>query len=557
MDNKIIIIGGLSAGPSAAAKARRENENAEIILFEKSSNISYATCGIPYALSGVIPSRDKLLIVEADLLRDRFNIDVKLGEEVIDINPENKSIKTFKGNYNYDKLVFATGARPNVPPIKNINVATNWSTCRSLGDFDKIMKEGLLESVNKITIMGSGLIGIEVAENIKELGKEVTVIEGVDQILPMWQPKFSYFAQKELEKKGIKVVKSSFVTEFIVDENNKATQLITTKGETIDTDFIIVSTGIKPNTELLTAKGAKTLGNGALLVNEKMETSLPDIYAAGDNASIKNTQTGLHDYLPLGTHSNKGGRTAGANAAGGNEIFRGGNKTAIIKIFDYTLARTGLNAKELTKLGKTFNTNLIVAGSTPSYYPGQKDMIIELYYSPEDNTIYGAEMFGEVGVDKRIDVLSTAIYANLKMEDLPQLDLAYAPPYSPAKDPLIVNGFVTSNKLNEEYSEISVEELTKKLDNREDLQIIDVRTFKERDRLGFIENSILIELDELRYNLDKLDKEKETIIYCAKGMRGYLASRILRHNNFKQVKNLSGGFKVWEMSRILQLVMTV
>lgn len=547
MKKRIIIIGALSAGPSAAAKARRENEEAEILLFEKSSHISYATCGIPYALSGVIPSREKLLVVEADALRTRFKIDVRLDEEVIDINPEAKTVSTPKGSYSYDKLVFTTGARPVIPPIKNIEKVSNVSTCRSLKDFDKIMKEGLLESVKKITVLGSGLIGVEVAENLRKLGKEITLIEGNSEILSMWQPKFSGFAKQELQNNGIAVVSGAFVESF-ENEESQAKQLQLSNGETIATDYVIISAGIKPNTELLVSKGIKTLENGAILVNEKMETSIPDIYAAGDNASIINRQTGQHDYLPLGTHSNKGGRAAGANAAGGNEVFNGGNKTAIIKIFNYTLARTGLNPKELDKLGYDYKTNLIVAGSTPGYYPGQKDMLVEIYFNPHDYTIYGAEAYGEVGVDKRIDVLSTAIYANLKMTDLPQLDLAYAPPFSPAKDPIVVNGFVTSNVVNATYNEISVEALQELLKQEAPLQILDVRTQKEIENLGKItNNAIAIDVNHLRDNLGKLDKNKPTIVYCAKGMRGYLATRILNHNHFNNVKNLSGGFKVWEL----------
>ncbi len=546
MKKRIIIIGGLSAGPSAAAKARRENEDVEIILFEKSVNISYATCGIPYALSGKIPSRDNLIVVEAELLRTRFNIDVRLDEEVTDINPVTQEVTTLKGTYKYDSLVFATGARPNVPPIKNIDKGNNWSTCRSLGDFDKIMKEGLLEENKKVTILGSGLIGVEVAENIRELGKEVTLIEGVDQILPMWQPKFSHFAQVELENKGIRVVKGSFVSEFITKEGD-IQQLVIGNGEIIDTDFVIISTGIKPNTELLTSKGAKAIRNGALIVNERMETSLPNIYAAGDNASIMNTQTKEHDYLPLGTHSNKGGRTAGANAAGGSELFSGGNKTAIIKIFDFTLARTGLNPKTLDLQGWEYKTSLIVAGATPGYYPGQKDMFIEIYFNPNDYTIYGAEIFGEVGVDKRIDVLSTAIFAKLKMTDLPQLDLAYAPPYSGAKDPVVVNGLVTSNYINGYYEEISVEELDNLLYSDYNVQIVDVRSAEEVLKMGMIKGAKNIDLDKLRENLEQLDKEMETIVYCMRGLRGYLALRILQHAGFTNVKNLAGGFITWEM----------
>lgn len=544
--SKIIIVGGLSAGPSAAAKARRENENAEIIVFEKSSNISYATCGIPYALSGVIQSRDKLIVVEANLLRERFKIDVRLNEEVIDINPDTKEVITPKGSYTYDRLIFTTGARPSIPPITNIDKTTNWSTCRSLADFDKIMNVGLLNSIENITILGAGLIGVEVAENIRKLGKNVTLIEGSDQILPMWQPKFSKMAQHGIESMGINVVTGLYAKAF-ERIGDTITHVNLGNGKRIKSDFVIISTGIIPNTELLASKGAKTFTNGALIVDEKMQTSIPNIYAAGDNVSVKNMQTDEYDYFPLGTHSNKEGRTAGANAAGGNEIFKGAYKTAIIKIFNSTLARTGLNVKELDKLGWDYGVNLIVTGATPGYYPGQKDIIIEIYYDKKDKTIYGAEIFGEVGVDKRIDVLSTAIYAKLKITDLQHLDLAYAPPYSPAKDPVVVNGFVSSNVFNNNYSEISVEELILEINANKDIQIIDVRSETEYQNEGGIKNAININLHDLREKHTILDKHKDTVIYCAKGMRGYLATRILNQNGFTKVKNLSGGFKVWNM----------
>lgn len=535
----------MSAGPSAAAKARRENEDAEIIVFEKSPNISYATCGIPYALSGTIPSRDRLLVVEANLLRERFNIDVRLNEEVIDVNPETKEVMTTSGTFSYDSLIFTTGARPVIPPIVNIEKTSNWSTVRSLADFDKIMKVGLLDSVQNITVLGSGLIGVEVAENIRELGKNVTLIEGNDQILPMWQPKFSKMAQNELETNGINVITGCYARGFI-KEGDQLTHVDLGNDHLVESDFVIISTGIKPNTELLAQKGAETFVNGALLVNEKMQTSLKDIYAAGDNVSVKNLQTGEYDYFPLGTHSNKEGRAAGANAAGGDVIFKGAYRTAIIKIFNFTLARTGLNGKALDKLGWDYSTNLIIAGATPGYYPGQKDVIIEIYYNKEDHTIYGAEIFGEVGVDKRIDVLSTAIYGKLKMTDLQHIDLAYAPPFSPAKDPVIVNGFVSSNVLNDNYTEISVEELTAVLHAKKEIQILDVRTEKEF-LAGPIEGAINISLHDLREQLINLDKDKETIVYCAKGMRGYLAIRILDQNGFTNIKNLSGGHKIWNM----------
>ncbi len=546
---RIIVIGGLSAGPSAAAKARRENEDAEILMFEKSSNISYATCGIPYALSGVINSRKKLIVVESELLKKRFNIDMHLDEEVLEIFPEEHEIVTSKGRYKYDKLVYAAGAHTFIPPITNLYNAGNWSPCRSLEDYDKLMKEAVAQDAKHVTVMGAGLIGVEVAENLKELGKEVTLIEGSSQVLPMWQPKFSHFAKTTLQQNGIEVITDTFVKEVKV-EDGKITAVKVSDDKWVNTDFMVMSVGIRPNTALLTDKGAEAIGNGALMVNERMETSLTDIYAAGDCVSIKNIQTGDYDYLPLGTHSNKAGRAAGVNAAGGEEVFEGGYKTAIVKVFENTLARTGMNPKFMDANNIEYKTNLILAGATPGYYPDQKEMVIETYYAPNDGTILGCEIFGEHGVDKRIDVMSTAIYAKLKMTDLPRLDLAYAPPFSPAKDPVVVSGFVSGNAIKSGYQEISAEELRDVIVNNkeEDYNLIDVRTPGEIEAQGKIGSAINIPVDELRNRIEELnglDKNKPTYIYCAKGLRGYLSYLILRAAGFGNMYNLSGGYKIW------------
>lgn len=546
---RIIIIGGLSAGPSAAAKARRENENAEILLFEKGANISYATCGMPYAFSGVIENRSDLIVVDEALMKNRFNIDVKVNEEIINIDTENKIVYSSKSDYSYDKLVFTTGAKSVVPPIKNINLATNWSTCRSMVDFDKIMKEGLASSSKHITIIGAGLIGVEVAENLSEAGKRVTLIEGENQILTMWQKKFGKFAETILKNKGIKVLTSSIVSEFKLGENGKIVAIKIDGKPTIKTDFVIVSVGIKPNTDLLISKGAEHIKNGALKVNEKMETSLKDVYAAGDNVSIKNLQTNEFDYFPLGTHSNKGGRAAGANAAGKNIIFKGAYKTAIVKVFEYTLARTGLNPKYLLENNIPFKTVLTVAGSTPSYYPNQKDLFTEIYYNSETEEILGAELFGEVGVDKRADVLSTAIYAKLKIKDLSQLDLAYAPPFSPAKDPVVVTSFVAENMLEGNGEQISVEDLDVFLEetNPNDFLLIDTRTVEEFEA-GTIPNAVNIPLDEIRNYISFIKNEnKPIIIFCRRGLRAYLAELILRHHGITNTLNVAGGIKLWQM----------
>lgn len=546
---RIIIIGGLSAGPSAAAKARRENENAEIILFEKGENISYATCGMPYAFSGIIENRSDLIVVKPDLMRTRFNIDVKMNEEIVSIDTDSKIVYSDKGVYSYDKLVFATGAKSIVPPIKNIKKATNWSTCRSMADFDKITKEGLTSTSKHITIIGAGLIGVEVAENLREAGKEVTLIEGADQILTMWNPKFATFAETVLKNNGIEVITSGIVSEFELDEKGKIAGIVIAGHEVVKTDFVILSVGIMPNTDLLVKLGAEHIKNGALKVNERMETSIKDVYAAGDNVSIKNLQTNEFDYFPLGTHSNKGGRAAGANAAGKNIVFKGAYKTAIVKVFDYTLARTGLNPKALTELAIPFETVLTIAGSTPSYYPGQKDLITEIYYNPINEEILGAEFFGEVGVDKRVDVLSTAIYAKLKISDLSQLDLAYAPPFSPAKDPVVVTGFVAENMLDDKAIQMSVEELEVYLEktNPNEFLLLDVRTVKEFEE-GTIKHAVNIPLDEIRNNIDFIkNQNKPIILFCRRGLRGYLAELILKHHHIKDMVNVAGGITVWKM----------
>ncbi|WP_338356753.1 FAD-dependent oxidoreductase [Yeosuana marina] len=546
---KIIVIGGLSAGPSAAAKARRENEQAEIMLFEKGANISYATCGMPYAFSGVIESRDQLMVVKPELLQNRFNIDVHLNEEIVKIDTKNKVVYSNISDYEYDKLIFATGASSIVPPIGNIKLANNWSTCRSMFDFDKITKEGLTEESKHITVIGAGLIGVEVAENLKEAGKKVTLIEGSTHVLNMWQQKFGNFAANVLTSEGIEVLTESLVSKFDIDENGKIKAVVTKEGRQIPTDFVILSVGIKPNTDLLIQEGAETIGNGALKVNEFMETSLKDVYAAGDNVSIKNLQTNEFDYFPLGTHSNKAGRAAGANAVGRNISFKGAYKTAIVKVFDYTLARTGMNATTLTEKGIAFKTVLSVAGSTPGYYPGQKDLITEIYYNPKTEEILGAELFGEVGVDKRVDVLSTAIYAKLKITDLAQLDLAYAPPFSPAKDPVVVTSYVTENILNNRSEQISVEDLEAFINNhsKEDYLLIDSRTVDEYEK-GTIPGAINYPLDQIRKQVDFIkSQDKKVVIFCQKGLRGYLAELILRNNGVTNVLNVAGGFKIWQM----------
>jgi len=546
MRETIIIVGGLSAGPSAAAKARRVNENVKILLFEKTEYISYATCGIPYSLSGTIKKRDKLLVVKPELLRDRFGIDVHLNEPVVDILPDQHKIITSKGEYKYTKLIYAAGASPFVPPIKNLDQAENWTNCRTIEEYDKIVKDKVLTEKKNITVLGAGLIGVEVAENLNKIGKKVTIVELAPTVLSPWDSKFGNLAENVLTDNGIDVYANTTVDDLKVEDGH-IVEVRLSNGDMIPSDYLLMGIGGRPNTSMLASKGAETIRNGAIKVNAKMETNLPDIYAAGDCASIMNIQSGEHDYFPMGTHANKGGRAAGANAAGGEEHFKGAYRTAIVKVFDYTLARTGMNPRALKMMNQDFESTLIVAPSTPGFYPNSKDMIMEIYYNSNTREILGAEIFGEKGIDKRIDVLSTAILGKLTVDDLPNLDLAYAPPFSPAKDPVIVAGFVSGNKDKNKFQEIAADDLSNILrsENKDKYQIIDVRAPIELERQGIIESAINLELDQLRNNLDGLDKEKPTIVYCARGIRGYVAVMILENKGFKKLYNLGGGFITW------------
>ncbi|MBB6463783.1 FAD-dependent oxidoreductase [Flammeovirga kamogawensis] len=544
MENRkrIIIIGGLSAGPSAAAKARRTDENAEIILFEKTANISYATCGIPYAFSGKIKDRNKLLVVKPELLRKRFNIDVHLEEPVINIDPDNHTVTTFKGEYAYDKLVYATGGSAITPPLNGLEQFENWAHAKTIEDFDRIVKSNALENANNITIIGAGLIGLETAENLVQIGKKVTIVELGKHILGPWDNKFATMGEKVLEDNGLRLELGKKGEKIEKDGT-----LLLNDGTSIPTDYLIMSIGVKPITEMLTSKGAKALPNGALIVNSKMETNLPDIYAAGDCASIPNVVTNSEGWFPMGTHSNKGGRVAGANAVGANEHFPGGYGTAIMEMFDHTIARTGAGPKILERENIPFESTFIIANSHPGFYPGGKDMFIEIYYTPETHVILGAELFGEKGVDKRTDVLATAIYAKLTIEDLPNLDLAYAPPFSPAKDPVIVAGFVAQNSQKGLYKEVNVAVAKEVFNTDKEITILDVRNPQELENTGIIhENALNIPLDTLRDNLEQIPTSKPIYITCAKGLRGYLASLILAHNGFKNLHNIAGGFTAWK-----------
>jgi rhodanese-related sulfurtransferase len=366
-------------------------------------------------------------------------------------------------------------------------------------------------------------------------------------VLPPWDADFGILARGALQSGGVEV-KTGVLVKQVRRVGERITGVVLPDGSILETQYLILSVGIRPNTALLTAHRAKALKNGALIVDERMQTSLPGIYAAGDCAAIRNHQTGEADWFPLGTHSNKAGRVAGENAIGGSARYGGAYGTAIVKIFKMTLARTGLNARRAKALGIAAKQTWISAGATPSYYPDSKPLSLCLTWSPETGKLLGAEIAGEAGADKRIDVLATAVYAGLTVEQLGDLDLAYAPPFSPAKDPIIVAAYGAVNHRQGLVEPILPMELSARISaGIGDAVLLDVRGQAEVARAGVIPGARWMELDKLRDTMSGLDPKRETIVYCAKGLRGYLAGRILSQNGFAKVRNLAGGFDQWKL----------
>ncbi|MCF8009260.1 MAG: FAD-dependent oxidoreductase [Halanaerobiales bacterium] len=445
---KIVIIGGVAAGTSAAAKASRTNSEAEIVLFEKDKDISYAGCGLPYYISEVTPKRSRVVMNTPQDFEDKYGVDVKTEHEVLKIDKENKTItyknlqNDQKGTCQYDRLIITTGAKPIVPPIDGIQLE-NIHPLRSIQDADLIKEK--IKGKKRVSIIGAGLIGLEMAESFSELGLEVTVLELQDKILPPFDQSITKYVDQHLRDKGVNLILGDGVHSFKGEK--KVQKVMTSSGKKIDTDFVLLSLGVKPEVSL--AKEAKiSIGStGAIEVNERMETNIDDIYAAGDCAETINVLTDQRVWVPMGSTANKQGRVAGDNAAGGISCHLGVFQTAITKIFDFTVAMTGLNEKQAKNNGYDPLVVMITGSNHASYFPNFKKMKIRGVFDKNTHRIIGAQIEGEDRVDKRIDVISTAIYSELKAEDLFQIDLAYAPPHSTPKDPVAVLGMVAEKKM--------------------------------------------------------------------------------------------------------------
>ncbi len=447
---KILIVGGVAAGTSAAAKASRENPDAEIVLMERDTDISYAGCGLPYYISGVISSRKEIIANYPDEFAEKYGVDVRTGHEVTDINHENRSVKYTDlandvcSSEDYDKLVLATGASPVKPPIPGIDL-NNIFTLRKVKDAEIIKREAGNLKNNSVTIVGAGLVGLEMAEAFSRLDMEVTVVEQMEHVLPMLPAGLAEKLEEHLIDRGVELVLGDGVKKF--EGNEKVEKVITAAGKELDTDLVLVSVGIRPETELAEAAGVKLGAGGAVRVNERMETDRENIYACGDCAETVNLVTGEKIWAPLGSTANKQGRVAGACAAGGDARHRGVLKTGITKVFDFTCAATGLREEEATEAGFDPVSITIDVPNHAGYYPGADYFTLQGVFDRETGKILGAAGVGNDGVNKRVDVLASAVYSGNTADDLFQMDLAYAPPYSTPKDPVAVLGMVAGKKL--------------------------------------------------------------------------------------------------------------
>lgn len=447
---RIAVVGGVAAGTSAAAKARRVDSDAEIVLFDKGNDISYAGCGLPYYISGLIPEREQVVVNTADSFKEKYNVDVRLGHEVTEIDTminmlHYKNVDTGEeGVIGYDKLIISTGASPVKPPISGIDL-DNIFTLRTVDSADEIKKAVQKDQIKEVAIIGAGLIGLEMAESFSELGLKVKVIEMQPNVLPQFSGEMAEIVEEHLREKGVELILNDGVKEFLGGQ--KVEKVLTQSGREIRADMVLLSIGVKPEVTLAEKSGVELGKTGAIKVNNRMETNIKDIYAAGDCAESTDIVSGKPVWVPLGSTANKQGRVAGENAAGGNYEHKGIQKTGITKIFDLTAATTGLSEDEARESGFDPLTIKIKDSNHAGYYPGVSKLNIKGVFDKKSRRLIGAEIIGGEGSDKRIDVLSTAIYSELKAEDLFQIDLAYAPPYSSPKDSAAVLGMVAEKKL--------------------------------------------------------------------------------------------------------------
>jgi NADPH-dependent 2,4-dienoyl-CoA reductase/sulfur reductase-like enzyme/peroxiredoxin family protein/TusA-related sulfurtransferase/rhodanese-related sulfurtransferase len=547
MKKKVIIIGGVAGGASAAARLRRLDEECEIIMLERGEYISFANCGLPYYTGGIIKDRDRLLVQTEEGMEERFHIDVRTKTEVIAINRQAKTLEIQNENSkyteSYDYLILSPGAYPIVPRLEGAD-RKGLFTLRNMKDVDRI-KEALSGTTQgTAAVIGGGYVGIEMAENLKYIGMNVVLVEAADQILAPLDKEMSAMVERNIEDNGITVIKGDPLEGF---KGNDGQKVVLKSGKSFSADIVILAIGVRPETELALKAGLDIGKRGGISVDSHMRTSDPYIFAVGDAVEVKNLITGDESLFALAGPANKQGRIAADNIAGRDAEYDGALGTSILKAFDLTAAATGSNEKLLIKNGIAYEKSYTHSGSHAGYYPGASMITLKLIFSKEDGRILGAQAVGRDGVDKRIDVLATAIKAGMTVYDLERLDLAYAPPYSSAKDPVNMAGYTAANILKGDVQVVHWNEIDA-LD-KEEYSILDVRTPVEYQG-GYIAGAVNIPVDVLRERLDEVPKDKNIAVYCKIGLRGYIACRILSQNGVKCF-NLSGGYDIYKAANYM------
>jgi len=542
---KVVVVGGVAGGASAAARLRRLDENAEIIILERGEYISYANCGLPYYIGEVIKKRGNLVVQSPEDMKKRFNLDVRILNEVKNIDIKKKQVDIYdiknKKNYkeSYDKLILSPGAFPIKPPIKGFD-APNVFTLKDIPDTLEIKQ--FIDNFNpkRAVVVGAGYIGMELAENLYARGTVVTIVELADQVLGPLDYEMATLVHQHLKEKGIEFYLNDQIKE-VEHQNNFSIVKLASGGE-IKTDLILIGIGVRPEIALAKKAGLEIGERGGIKVNSHLKTSDPDIFAVGDAVEIIDFISGKPTLIPLAGPANKQGRIVANNICGISDKYDGTQGTSILKVFDMTVAGTGNNEKLLKKYGISYEKSFTHSANHAGYYPGAIPLSIKLLFSPDNGRILGAQIVGYEGVDKRIDVLATAIRAGMTVHELEKLELAYAPPYSSAKDPVNMAGFVASNILKKDHAIIHWHDLKSRYN--ENALLIDVRT-PEEFSLGTIEGALNIPVDELRNRIGEIPKNREIIIFCQVGLRGYIAFRILKQKGYENIKNLSGGYKTY------------
>ncbi|MCZ4370280.1 FAD-dependent oxidoreductase [Vibrio diazotrophicus] len=558
---KIVIIGGVAGGASAAARARRLSEDAQIIMFERGPFVSFANCGLPYHIGGDIKERGNLLLQTPESFLARFNVDVRVMNEVLRINRAEKTITVrnlldqTEYTESYDFLLLSPGAGPIVPPIPGLDNPLTHSL-RNIPDMDKIIQTINTNQVDHATVVGGGFIGLEMMEAFHQLGIKTTLLEMADQVMTPVDREMAGFAHAEIRAKGIdlrlgtalKAVEFKPTTSLASMDSGQAEhqhvngelELTLSDGETLTTDILIMAIGVRPETKLASEAGLQIGELGGIYTNEYMQTSDPSIYAVGDAIEEKDFVTGKQTMVPLAGPANRQGRMAADNMLGRSETYQGTQGTAICKIFDLAVASTGKNEKQLKREGVEYQKVYVHTASHASYYPGAEVVSFKMLFDPKSGKIFGAQAVGKDGIDKRIDVMAVAQRAGMTVEQLQHLELTYAPPYGSAKDVINQAAFVANNLIKGDSTAIHFDEI----DNlTEDQLLLDVRNPGELQN-GYLTGAVNIPVDQLRQRMNELPKDKEIIIYCQVGLRGNVAYRQLVNNGYK-ARNLLGGYRTY------------